>query len=312
MRQFPSLIWILAAGVIFGVGCTNASDSTGGEDAAPETITPVTVTHPQIQPMSQVVEVNAVSAFLLKTYPKANTNGYLQSVSVHLGDYVTKGQTLFVIRTKEAEALGNTINGLDSTLRFEGTLRVKAPGSGYITQLSSTAGNYVQDGETLAEVTDSRSLVFLLNLPYELKKYLPLNRSLQIFLPDSTIINGQVQSALPVMDSVAQTQQYVIRIPSGENIPENLIGKVRLTRELRPHAVVLPRAAVLSDETQGAFWIMKLDNDSTAVKIPVVKGVEDGTSVEILSPPLDTSASVLVSGNYGLPDTALVRVVKGN
>lgn len=281
-----------------------------GDEAAAEVETPVTVTHPQKATMAETVEVNAVSSFLLKTFAKATTNGYLQAVNVHLGDMVSKGQTLFVIKTKEAEALGNTVNQLDSSLHFEGTITIKSPGTGYITQLTYTAGNYVQDGEQLAEITDNRSFVFILDLPYELKPYLLSNKDVELHLPDSTVLSAYVQSALPTVDSVAQTQRYILKTNAEKIIPANLIAKVQITKAQKINTVSLPRAAVLSDETQSEFWVMKMINDSTAVKLPITKGLENKTSVEILSPPLSPSDNILLTGNYGLSDTAKVKITK--
>ena len=60
-----------------------------------------------------------------------------------------------------------------------------------------------------------------------------------------------------------------------KDIPEGLIGKVRLTKVSHPQAQVLPKSAVLANETEDQFWIMKLINDSTAVKISVKKGIEN-------------------------------------
>ena len=301
---------LMLQGFLLLASCNNNADSSA-EEASPETITPVTLTHPSVSNMEETVEINAVSAYLLKTYVKANAIGYLQSANVHLGEYVQRGQTLFVIKTKEAEALGNTINSIDTSLHFEGTIKIKAQGSGYITQLTYTSGNYVQDGEQLAEITDTKSFVFILDLPYELKPYLSLNHALQLRLPDSTILDGTVQSALPTVDSIAQTQRYILKVNTNKLIPENLVAKVSLVKQAKLHAVTLPKAALLSNEEQTEFWIMKLINDSTAVKVPVQKGIEKRNEVEILSPPLGDSTPILLTGNYGLEDTARVQVVKG-
>ena len=239
--------------VITLVSCgNNAADESDSSDST-ETITPVTITHPSTSDMQQTVEVNAMSSYLLKTYVKANAVGYLQTANVHLGQYVSKGQTLFIIKTKEAEALGNTINNIDSSLHFEGTVHVKAPGSGYVTQLSFTAGNYVQDGEQLAEITDTKSFAFILDLPYELRSYLSLNQSVQLRLPDSTVLQGNVQSALPTVDSIAQTQRFIIKVNTDKLIPENLMAKVNLVKETKQNATTLPKEAVLSNEEQTEF-----------------------------------------------------------
>ena len=63
-------------------------------------------------------------------------------------------------------------------------------------------------------------------------------------------------------------------------------------------------------ETMENFWVMKLINDSTAVKIPVKKGIVSGQKIEILSPQFKPTDRLVTTGNYGLPDTALVTVLK--
>ena len=72
----------------------------------------------------------------------------------------------------------------------------------------------------------------------------------------------------------------------------------------------MPKAAVLTDETQSEFWVMKLINDSTAVKTLVKKGIESGYRIEILSPLFSPQEKVLITGNYGLPDTAKVQIIQ--
>ncbi|HWB26352.1 MAG TPA: HlyD family efflux transporter periplasmic adaptor subunit [Chitinophagaceae bacterium] len=303
-------IYLFVLSFIF-CGCAqNGGEGDGTDEAPADVVTPVTVTHPETGSMTETVQVNAVSSFLLKTYAKASVNGYLQEVNVRPGQFVSKGQVLFVIKTKEAQALGNTINSLDTSLHFEGTVTVKSPGSGYITQLTYTAGNYVQDGEQLAEITDQNSFVFILDLPYELKPYLDNNKTLTLHLPDSTTLTGYVQSSLPSVDSVSQTQRYIIKVNSSKLIPANLVAKVDLVKSQKINAVSLPKAAVLSDEAQSEFWIMKMINDSIAVKVPVTKGLETKDNVEITSPPLSASDNILITGNYGLADTAKVKIVK--
>src|SRR5579859_283723 len=112
--------------------------------------TPVTVTTVDRNSLDDYIELNAVSAFLQKSYVKANANGYLQSSDVYPGKYVDAGQVLFTMKTKEAQTIGNAIEKLDTTLRFSGTSSIRANQHGYITQLNHQSGDYVQDGEQLA------------------------------------------------------------------------------------------------------------------------------------------------------------------
>jgi hypothetical protein len=57
---------------------------------------------------------------------------------------------------------------------------------------------------------------------------------------------------------------------------------------------------------------MKLLDSTTAVKVPVKKGFETADRVEVLSPIFDPDDKILVTGNYGLPDTAKVRIETNN
>ena len=300
---------------LFAITCLLSCGSQNKAAVETETVvadvgTPVTLTNIVSGSLSETTELNATSAFQLKSFVKANTTGYLQLVNAKLGKYVTKGQDMFVIKNKEAEALGNTVNVLDSSFRFTGIIHIKAPGSGYVSTLTYQAGDYVTDGEQLATISDVNSFVFLLDLPYELKSYLTSNKNLQVKLPDGTLLNGYVASLMPVVDAVSQTQQVVIKVNSKQLIPENLIAKVPIVKQSKTNAVSLPKEAVLTDEVQSQFWVMKLIDSTTAVKITIKKGLESDKQVEILSPVFSAEDKILLSGNYGLADTAKVIVIQ--
>jgi hypothetical protein len=55
---------------------------------------------------------------------------------------------------------------------------------------------------------------------------------------------------------------------------------------------------------------MKLLNDSIAVKVLVKKGIETINEVEITDPVFNPSDRVILTGNYGLPDTATIIIMK--
>lgn len=270
--------------------------------------TPVTVTSISTGPLTESIELNATSAFQLKTFIKANATGYLQLVNAQLGRFINSGQEVFIIKTKEAEALGNTINVLDSSFRFTGIIHIKSPGTGYVTTLNYRDGDYVTDGEQLAIISDKNSFCFLLDLPYELKPFLSGNKNLLLKLPDGTQLNGYVASQMPTVDPVSQTQSIVIKVNNSQQIPEGLIAKVILVKKSKPNALSLPKDAVLTNETQSEFWVMKLIDSVTAIKVPIKKGLENSTSVEVLSPQFSASDKILLTGNYGLGDTAKVTI----
>jgi multidrug efflux pump subunit AcrA (membrane-fusion protein) len=292
---------------LLSLGSCHRTADTGSADIT-EGLTPVTVTHATIGSLTADIALNATSAFLLKTSVKSEINGYLQKVNIRLGQKVNQGQELFIIRSKESEHLGNTISRLDTSLRFTGLIHIKAPAAGYITGLSYQAGDYVQDNEVLATISDLNSLVFLLELPYELNAYLSENKTVELTLPDGKKYKGTVESSLPEVDPVSQTQSYVIHVPGISSIPENLVAAVKLNRKSKSGAIVLPKEALLTDETQTIFWIMKMTDSVTAIRVTVIPGLVTSDKVEIVSPRLTPSDLILLTGNYGLPDTAKVII----
>ncbi|MBB5396472.1 efflux RND transporter periplasmic adaptor subunit [Mucilaginibacter sp. AK015] len=279
------------------------------EEAAIESHTPVTVTTIGNSALADTIELNATSSFLQKNYVSANAIGYIQKVNIQPGHYVEKGQLMFTLKTKEAQSIGNTINVLDTTFKFSGINNIRASRSGFVTQLLHQVGDYVQDGEQLAIISDRESFAFVLQLPYELRRVIANNQNLTLTLPDGEKLAGHIASLMPSVDTLSQTQGIVIKVNNTHPIPENLVAKALIIKTAKSSAPSLPKSAVLSNETQNEFWVMKLINDTTAIKTTVKKGIESGGRIEILSPTFNPSDRVAVTGNYGLADTAKIKIV---
>lgn len=309
MKKIPLLLGCL---LVVLLSCKSKKAESDEEAVAPEDVrTPVTVTSVETTTLDDYVELNATSTYQQNNFIKASANGYLKSVNVKLGQMINAGQLAFTLQTKEAHALGNTINKLDPSFNFSGIISIKASASGYIQELNHQIGDYVQDGEQLAVLADLKSFGFILNLPYELRPYVTTGKTLQIDLPDGSHLNGIVSNIMPNVDSASQTQNVLIKVNSSKTIPQNLIGKVRIVKEQKSNTVSLPKQAVLTDESQSNFWVMKMIDSVTAVKVPVVKGLETKDKVEIIRPQFSPNDKILLTGNYGLPDTAKVKIMKG-
>ena len=278
------------------------------EEKEPETRTPVKVANVNHDNLEETVELYATSVFRIKDNVKANLNGYIQQVHASVGEIVKKGQLLFTLKTKEASAFTSRSN--DTALNFSGIVKIYSPLSGSLTALSKQNGDYVQDGDEIAVVADQNSLVFILNVPFELKKYLKTGTACNIILPDKDIIPGVIGSEMPVVDAASQTQSYIVKPTSTTAIPENLIAKINIVKSTKQNAQTLSKDAVLTNELQSEWWVMKLINDSTAVKVRVIKGIETADKVEITEPSFSATDRIIVSGNYGLEDTAKVVVEK--
>lgn len=291
--------------------CQSKSAEPAAEDVpAADAQTPVTVTTIGQDALTDYMDLSARSVYLLKSYVKANINGYLRQVNVQPGDYVNRGKLLFSVQTKEARSIGNSINVLDSTFHFSGLGRIKATQSGFISQLNHQQGDYVQDGDQLAIIIDKNSFVFLMQLPYEMRADVKEHQPVDLTLPDGEKLRGEVTLSLPSVDTLSQTQGILIKVNPTHTIPENLVARARMVKSSSAHANSLPKSAVLSNETQTEFYVMKLINPTTAVKIPVKKGIETNNRIEILSPRFAAEDKIVLTGNYSLPDTAKVKIVQ--
>ena len=263
------------------------------------------------QSLTQYRTFPATSVYPRKSTVTAPVAGYVTGVRVRLGDRVTAGQLLFTLETKERRALGTAITRIDPTLKGFGLVSVTAPSPGIVSVLNiQQAGDYLLEGTALCTVAESSQLVFQLNLPYEYHALAQGRPACLIILPDSTRLAGRVQAPLASV-SPGQSEIYLVRPdkPPGV-IPENLIVQVRLTQTRQPHAQTLPASCVLADETLHDFWVMKLVNDSTAVRVPVTLGVQNPAEIEIKTPTFGPADRILSAGNYGLADTANVTLTR--
>ena len=301
---FLSNIIILLA--IFS--CTNNSKPAEEEEAI-KVMTPVTVTSVSTGSISKVINLTATSSYLKKNTVKSTATGYITKISCNIGDYVKAGSPLYSVKTKEAEALSN-FSKTNPEFAFNGELTIKAPTSGIITEVNKQANDYVADGDQLCVIAEQSSLVFLLNVPFEQNKLASIGTNCEILLPDSTHIQGTITSKLSAIDAVSQTQSFVVKPHTNAQIPENLTAFVQLNESTEANTQITDKKCVLTDETMDKFWVMKLINDSTAIKVPVKTGIVTDTEVQILSPKFDKLDRLINTGNYGLPDTALVNIIQ--
>jgi biotin carboxyl carrier protein len=304
-RKYP-VLFVYSGFILLMSGCGSSGAKV---EEVIEAKTPVTVISPERKSMSEILEFPAVSAYLRKNIIRSATTGRVETCDIVPGDPVKKGQLLFTVKTLEASALQETQQA-DTNLVFKGLVRIFSPDDGLISSLTHQKSDFVQEGDELAVLSDQNSLVFNLEVPFELRKFIELNRTCLLRLPDSTLIKGVISGRLPEMNAGSQTISYIVKPAVSGHLPQNLIAEAILNKSLKSNVQVLPRAALLGNETQTEFWIMEAVNDSTAVKVTVKKGIENYAEVEIIDPQFQPGVKILLTGNYGLPDTAAIIIQK--
>ncbi|MGA1977360.1 MAG: HlyD family efflux transporter periplasmic adaptor subunit [Bacteroidales bacterium] len=304
-RQHSSFLLVLIIPAVSLVSCRNQK---GNSEKAVGTRTPVTIINPVFRNISETIEFPATSSYIRKNIIRSSTTGLVESVTVVPGDYVSRGKLLFSVKTREASALNTFQN--DTSLSFKGVIKINSQEEGIVSSVSHQCGDYVQEGDELAVVSDQSSLVFLLEVPAEQAFVAEKAKRCTLILPDNTLLTGVITGRLPEMNVQSQTVSYTVKPETVLHVPQNLIVQASIIRSVKTNATLLPKAAVLGNETLTEFWVMKLINDTTAVKVDVSKGIEKDGDVEITDPQLHPEDKIVLTGNYGLPDTALVAVSK--
>jgi len=291
-------------------GATPAEGDAAGEAAPTRPRAVVTVGTVRQDTVREVLTLSAISAYPAKDILRATTTGYVLGPAPVPGQRVRGGELLFRVQTKESRVLHlDQLTG-DPALRFAGVVRVAAPRAGVLSTVDKLPGDYVLEGEPLGTVYDQSRFGFVLDVPVTQLRYVHPGQQCRVLLPDGRRLSGRVGQALATGDLSAQTQRYLVRpVGMALTLPENVVVRVEIDQTAPYQAVTLPRAAVLSDETQTNFWVMRLLNDSVAVRVPVVPGpAQPGERLVLRSPRFTLQDRLLLSGNYGLDDTAAVTV----
>jgi multidrug efflux pump subunit AcrA (membrane-fusion protein) len=299
----PAMIMLIA---VLLSACRNRTAPSEPEISAR---TPVTLQNPSFTSISDSIDLPAITTYLKRNVIKSSVAGVIESVSLVQGESISKGKEVFTLRTKEASVLRNN-QPADTSLGIRGLIKVFNPQDGVVSSVSHQAGDFVQEGDELAVVADNKSLVFVLQVPYEMTTLIKINGSCSLLLPDNTRMKGRITGRFPEMDKQNQTIGFVVNAGNISKLPENLIASGLIVKNEKKNVQVLQKQALLGNETQTSFWVMKLIDDSTAVKVMVKKGIENEQIVEIEDPVFLKTDRILISGNYGLPDTASVIVVK--
>lgn len=272
---------------------------------------PVQISTIRIGEIDDNLLLSATTIYLKRNVITAEIPAFITKVNIHLGDKVFKGQVLYELQTKESKALGKNFFSSDTSVTNLGIIKIYSPASGIITTFDKQqTGDYVLEGVQLCTIAESNDLAFQVNVPYEFTQFTKVGSQCTITLPDNSVHTAIITTPLTTMNSLAQTQTILAKSKELLFLPENLIVKIQVIKNRKGSKQIVLKPCVLSDEMMQEFWVMKLINDSTAVKIPVIVGNKNDTEIEISSPQFNSSDRIIINGNYGLKDTASVKITK--
>ena len=208
---------------------------------------------------------NGVIQYQNKERLRANVTGYVAYLPYERGDRVHAGGTFATVRTKEQNALADAVKIDSSLAQFAKPLQITTNASGIITKLNVVQGDYVAEGDILAVIAQPKTLVVKVNVPFGEENDMEVGRPCQIIIPNRDTIGAKVTGRLPVIDSLTQTQGFLIALPE-QQLPERLNVKVRTVAKQDSTAISIPHSALQTNELLTEFWVMKVINDTLAVK----------------------------------------------
>jgi multidrug efflux pump subunit AcrA (membrane-fusion protein) len=290
--------------------CSACKQKEATAEAAQETVkTAVVIVQPVQHSLTDFLELNANTVFKRKVVIRTNITGYIINMHWKVGERISSGSTFCSIKTKEQDALKSIDQREPSLKQFQQPIRIASSAAGFITSVNYIQGDFVNEGDVLATITEPSSLVLTVNVPYEYHQYVYNGRSCEVKLPDGRKIDASISMSIPVIDSPSQTQQYFIHLPVNLQLPENMNVLVRIPMKQKLNTLCLPLDAIQTNETQTEFWVMKLVNDSLAVRVSVTVGLQNDSLKEVITG-VTIHDRIITEGGFGLGDSSLVGISK--
>ncbi len=301
-----NILWITVA-VFMVTGCKQKVEK-GGASTARLPLPEVIVTNPVKENRTIYTAFQAVSRYMQSVNFRARTAGVVSSVLIKPGDEIMNHQPLFIVKPMEMSALEGAGNLSKDLINSYDT--IFSDQLAFTNQVLVQEGDYVQPGSLLASAWIENSLAAITYVPFSMVPIIKKNSPCTVEIPGKRNVRSFFRKQLFLADNITQTQPYVVPLPGKLKLAGNMNLLVRFKiKEIRD-GIFLPRKAVLTNEQETIYWVMKMENDTTAVKVPVTIGWQGKEQVQILSDKIGLTDRIITEGAYGLPDTAYVKIAK--
>lgn len=250
--------------------------------------------------------------------------GTLVELRVSDGDRVRRGDVLAAIVSRDSEAAlagaremlreakdaADKADGERAVALAEKSLvraEIRAPSDGAVLSHAAARGDRVSEDQEILTIADASSIVFLADVPQSDLARIRRGQAARVELAARpAALAGTVHDVLPGANPADFTAAVRIDLAGLAEIPPiGLFGTARITVGSHRDAVVAPESAVVRDDLTGAARVALVEN-GRAHWVDVKVGAKGPGGVEIASPPLEPGRPVVVSGQVGLPEGAVV------
>ncbi len=270
---------------------------------APITVSVVKVGQNDIK---EYLTFNGVTQYQKKENIRSNVTGYISYMPFKIGDPINLGQTFASLRTKEQDALKEAVKIDSSLAKFIAPIRISSNATGVVIVLNVTKNDYVAEGDVLATIVRPNSLVVQVNVPYEYRENVKIGSKCELLLPDGKKISATINDVMPTIDAQSQSQTFLIDLPKSE-LPENLNVQVKFIQKESSNALTVPKRALQTNELLTAYWVMKIVDDSIAIKTAVIPQLKNDSLIQIQSDKIHLNDLVILDGAYQMQDSTFVK-----
>ena len=182
-----------------------------------------------------------------------------------------------------------------------------APRAGVVVSRGASQGDLLSPGDSIISIASASSIVFVAHITQsDLSRVRPGQRAIVDAPGRSGGASGVVHGLLPADTSTLSVPVRIDLRATGAPVPIGLFGTAHIVVGEQTNASIVPAAAILRDDVNGTSRVAVVDRGGRVHWTLVSVGVQQGDSIQIVSPLLAAGTRVIVSGQVGLPDSSHV------
>jgi RND family efflux transporter MFP subunit len=299
-------------------------------DSAPEAVVDVRTAMVRSGRLDETITVSGTTKYRVEGQIRSPIAGLITHFTLYNGDRVTRGEIVAKIRTKESQA---SISGAEQLLRAAttepqreeaqkaldlaqktvNTVDIPAPTDGIFSDKAKNEQEVVAEGELIATIVDPATLLFLAQVPSSSISNIRLGQQVTMRFTTRPGKNyaGVVHRIQPEVNPGDQSIPVQVAFTTPNlDLEGSLFGEGLIAVGEHRNVLLVPKQALLKNDENNTTSLMIAGTDSLAHKVEVRVGLSTDSTVEVSSPLLSAGNLVITEGQYGLPDSTRVRILR--
>lgn len=163
-------------------------------------------------------------------------------------------------------------------------MTIKAPFDGIIGLRNVSPGDYVTAGQDLVQLTDISQMKVEFSLPETVLSQIKTGQSISLNVAayPQADFSGEVYAISPIADARSHSIKVKAKVSneSGQLRP-GLFSKIKVLLSFEKDALLVPEEAIIPNN--GAFLVMRMDENNNIAMVPVTLGLRQNAQVQILT-----------------------------